>query len=207
MARKTKQEAEETRENILKAALDIFFEKGYARSTFVDVANRIQLTKGAVYWHFKNKPDLFISLGKEMENKIEASLVTAMENAQTLEDLKQVLIEMILFIAKDPQLQKYYTIVYYRTEWTDELMSIKKFFDEQESLMVDWFLQILGHAQSTTEMPKDKNISHLSRALLGLVNGLLADCLVTPPLENKNETTGIVHAGLNTFFTGLRTMD
>ena len=53
---------------------------------------------------------------------------------------------MILFIAKNPQLQKYYTIVYYRTEWTDELMSIKKIFDEQESLMVDWFLQILGHA-------------------------------------------------------------
>lgn len=67
MARKTKVEAEETHQRILRAALDVFAAEGYERATFEDVAHRIRLTKGAVYWHFKNKPELlcepsFVSL-------------------------------------------------------------------------------------------------------------------------------------------------
>ena len=58
MARRTKEEAEQTREAVLKSALDIFYEKGFSRTTFDEVAKRINLTKGAVYWHFRNKADL-----------------------------------------------------------------------------------------------------------------------------------------------------
>lgn len=56
MVRKTKEEAENTRREILKAALEVFYQKGYSRTTFDEIAARINLTKGAVYWHFKNKP-------------------------------------------------------------------------------------------------------------------------------------------------------
>ena len=203
MARKTKQEAEETRANILRAALDIFYEKGYARSTFVDIAKKINLTKGALYWHFKNKPDLFISLGKEMETIIEKDLGTATNTACTLEGLKQILLDMTLFIAENSQLRKYYTIVYYRTEWTDELMPVKDFFDGQEALMATWISHILGHAQSEKKIAKDKNTGHLSRALLALTNGLLADCLMVPRKDNE-DMIGMVQVGLDTFFTGLQ---
>ena len=62
MVRKTKEEAENTRREILKAALEVFYQKGYSRTTFDEIAARINLTKGAVYWHFKNKPDLLVEL-------------------------------------------------------------------------------------------------------------------------------------------------
>ncbi|MDD2456783.1 MAG: TetR family transcriptional regulator, partial [Kiritimatiellae bacterium] len=62
MARKTKAEAEQTRLRILRAALSLFAEKGYERTTFEDVARRIRLSKGAVYWHLKSKPDLLSAL-------------------------------------------------------------------------------------------------------------------------------------------------
>lgn len=65
MVRKTKEEAENTRREILKAALEVFYQKGYSRTTFDEIAARINLTKGAVYWHFKNKPDLLVELIKE----------------------------------------------------------------------------------------------------------------------------------------------
>ena len=62
MARKSKEEALETRNRILTAAVDLIAEKGYARTTFEDIAERLELTKGAVYWHFKTKPDLLSEL-------------------------------------------------------------------------------------------------------------------------------------------------
>ena len=62
MARRTKEEAEETKRAILLAALEIFCEKGYSRTTFDEIAKRINLTKGAIYWHFRNKADILTEI-------------------------------------------------------------------------------------------------------------------------------------------------
>ena len=62
MARRTKEDANRTREGILSSALDLFLEKGYQRTTFEDVAERLNMTKGAVYWHFETKESLLLAL-------------------------------------------------------------------------------------------------------------------------------------------------
>jgi len=206
MPRRNKMEAEETRDNILNAALDVIYEKGYARSTFVDIAERINLTKGAVYWHFKSKPDMFLALGRQMEDKIENTLQSVFDKSNTLNDLKQMLLKMILFIAEEQQLRKYYTIVFYRMEWTKELLSIKLFFDHQDELMLDWIMEILHHAQTKNEISGKKNIHYFSRALIALVNGLLAYCITDIDDSNEN-VSQIVQAGLDTFFIGLQADD
>ena len=48
------------KEKIIKAALKIFMIKGYAASSMSDVVVEAQLSKGAIYYHFKNKKDLFL---------------------------------------------------------------------------------------------------------------------------------------------------
>ncbi|TLF51921.1 TetR family transcriptional regulator [Halomonas urmiana] len=59
MARRTKAEAEATREALLDAAEEVFFDNGVARTSLEQIARHAGLTRGAVYWHFKNKADLF----------------------------------------------------------------------------------------------------------------------------------------------------
>ncbi len=59
--RRTKEEAEQTRKTILEASLRVFSTKGYARSRLEDVAKEAGVTRGAIYWHFDNKADLFSS--------------------------------------------------------------------------------------------------------------------------------------------------
>ncbi|MDN6180074.1 MAG: TetR family transcriptional regulator [Halomonas subglaciescola] len=59
MARKTKAEAAATRETLLDAAEDMFIEHGVARTSLNQIACHAGMTRGAVYWHFKNKADLF----------------------------------------------------------------------------------------------------------------------------------------------------
>ena len=58
MARKTKAEAQATREELLDAAEICFHEDGLARTTLAMIGARAGYTRGAVYWHFKNKGEL-----------------------------------------------------------------------------------------------------------------------------------------------------
>ena len=67
--RRTKEDAEQTRQAILESAMDIFYEKGYSKTTFDEIAKRINLTKGAVYWYFRNKPDIVAALINEFVQK------------------------------------------------------------------------------------------------------------------------------------------
>lgn len=52
----------DTRSRILAAAEQVFADHGYAGTALDDVATAANLTKGALYWHFSSKSDLFLSL-------------------------------------------------------------------------------------------------------------------------------------------------
>jgi TetR/AcrR family acrAB operon transcriptional repressor len=54
--------AEVRREEILAAAQACFREEGYHRTTVDDIAARAGLSKGAIYWHFKGKREVFYAL-------------------------------------------------------------------------------------------------------------------------------------------------
>lgn len=87
MARRTKEEAQQTRETILMAALDMFCDKGYSRTTFDEIAKKINLTKGAVYWHFRNKPDIIKALIIEAFERNQAAINREISEVNTLDDL------------------------------------------------------------------------------------------------------------------------
>ena len=74
MARRRKEDAEKTRRRILASALSLFVRKGYERTTFNDIAARLKMTKGAVYWHFESKERLLVELVEEALAKFRRQL-------------------------------------------------------------------------------------------------------------------------------------
>ena len=57
--RKTKEDAELTKQNLLEAAFQLFLENGYDRTSLEQICQLAQVTRGAAYWHFKNKYEIF----------------------------------------------------------------------------------------------------------------------------------------------------
>lgn len=51
-----------TRESIMAAAAHVIARRGYQRASLDEIAAQAGLTKGAIYWHFRSKSDLFSSL-------------------------------------------------------------------------------------------------------------------------------------------------
>lgn len=67
MPRKTHDDSLETRKNILDSALRLFSRRGFERTSLSDIAKFSNVTRGAIYWHFENKEDLFIALCEDIE--------------------------------------------------------------------------------------------------------------------------------------------
>jgi TetR/AcrR family acrAB operon transcriptional repressor len=66
MARKTKEDAEKTRQQLIDAARACFLQHGVAGTTLDMVARHAGMTRGAVYWHFANKAELFEAVRDEV---------------------------------------------------------------------------------------------------------------------------------------------
>ncbi len=121
MARKTKEEAAETRQNILDAALKVFCEKGYSKTTFVDIAREIGLSKGAVYWHFKTKPDLLAAIVAYGEEKQCGAMRQL--NIESVADLRRSVAEYAEQVACDDETWKFEFFAGFQIEWSTELIA------------------------------------------------------------------------------------
>ena len=66
MVRKTKEDAELTRQRIIDAARVAFLERGVSRTSMEQIAAQAGVTRGAVYWHFSNKTDLFHAMREQV---------------------------------------------------------------------------------------------------------------------------------------------
>lgn len=61
-------EKQDTKQIILDTALDLFSKKGYSAVSIRDISNRVGIKESAIYYHFKNKQDIFDVLCKSFEN-------------------------------------------------------------------------------------------------------------------------------------------
>lgn len=77
MVRRTKADAEATRDQLLDAAQTVFYEKGVAGASLAEVAKEAGLTRGAIYWHFEDKVDLFNALLRRTTLPFEQALQAA----------------------------------------------------------------------------------------------------------------------------------
>ncbi len=202
MPRRTKEDAMKTRMQILMSALEVIYEKGYSRATLVDIADRIHLTKGAVYWHFKNKQELFIALSQQMEDRIVQGIQHFYSKNIDLGELKQMLVKMILMVHEDPELNKYYAIAYFRMEWTDELSVIKKFFEDQEHELYLFVRQIFENAIKEGQVKTDQGIENYVRSLLSLLDGFYNYSL-SHPEKKTDHLSELFRSGFDIFFRGL----
>lgn len=191
----TRRKSKETRkEEILEAAMKCFSKKGYHDTTIDDIIKESGLSKGAIYWYFKGKRDIFIflieqhlqkdnmlwnELSKEYELGPDFLIIAGLSYLKIhFEDkkLSPFFAEFIAESYRDKQIQKKLHNVY--KGWTDKIkqafdMAIKKgkmkSFDT-ESLSISLVALIEGLTEMNTIFKKNLNYEKIwltfARALL-----------------------------------------
>lgn len=129
MARRTKEEAEKTRARILANALSLFAKKGYDHTTFNDIAERLKMTKGAVYWHFESKQALLMAIIDEMLVKF-GNLISALLPAgvSTFEGLSfpvvaDMMVRHAVYTVEDSRMSAFFTLVHEQIRWSSTSMA------------------------------------------------------------------------------------
>ena len=124
MGRSSKAESVKTRARILASALDLFARKGYERTTFVDIAARLKLTKGAVYWHFDSKQALLLALLEEMLAKFRRQLAELMpKELLTFPAVAEMMVANAERIVADPKCAEFFMLMQTQVRWGDESLS------------------------------------------------------------------------------------
>lgn len=123
MARRTKAEAEQTREQILDAAEGVFLERGVARASLEEIAQTAGVTRGAVYWHFRNKADVFDAMYCRVHLPMEDlfNQVLSLEDGGAVAALRDFCVQSLLSLARNPRRRRVYTILFHRCEFIGEL--------------------------------------------------------------------------------------
>ncbi len=174
MARRTKEEAEQTRNKILWSALDIFCEKGYSRTTFDEIAKRINLTKGAVYWHFRNKPDLIAALIREAFNRANSFILQEVPEIKSVDNLKQRFIINATLVRDRPYYRKFLFFIFYQMEWSEAILgTICKSIKDIDEYPLQEIKQALTFSQKNGEISPEINIEATAQILCSLWHGLL----------------------------------
>ncbi len=127
MVRKTKEEAQETRDAILDAAEQVFQERGVSRTSLAEIATAAGVTRGAVYWHFANKADLFDAMVQRTFGPLDAQLqeLRAGDDENPIRLLREQAIQFIDRAVNDPQYFRLLEISWHKCEYVGEMAAIR----------------------------------------------------------------------------------
>ena len=123
MPRRAKEEAEKTRARILASALSLFVKKGYEHTTFTDIAARLGMTKGAVYWHFDSKEKLLATLVGEMLDKFGRQITELKPKDElTFPAVAEMMVRNAGQITADPKGTAFFLLMHEQIRWASASM-------------------------------------------------------------------------------------
>ena len=111
--RRTKADADETRRRIIDAAEELFFQKGVTETTLEQIARYARVTRGAVYWHFADKHELFEAVvsAMEMPQDYLASVECPPGCSDPLAIVHESALHMLKIFVTDERQQRVYAIL------------------------------------------------------------------------------------------------
>jgi TetR/AcrR family acrAB operon transcriptional repressor len=126
VARSTKEEAQATRHRLLDAAERLFHRNGVSQTSLQHIATEAGATRGAIYWHFKDKADLFNAMMERVTLPLEQSLQQVATNGvDPLVGLKESLRNALVQMRDDAQLRRVVEIAVHKVEYVDELHAVR----------------------------------------------------------------------------------
>ena len=182
MARSTKIEAQETRNRILDAAQQVFHAQGVSRTSLEEVAQAAEVTRGAIYWHFKNKGDLFNAMSQRVRLPLEAMVQAsgAAGEADPMGQLRNTLVLVLRETALNPQSRTVFDILFLKCEFVDANDPIRVRRQEECTNALANFERIMANAIARGQLPEDLDVPLACRALHAMMRGLISDWLFMP---------------------------
>jgi len=182
MARRTKEEAQETRSRILDAAEHVFFEKGVSRTSLADIAQAAGVTRGAIYWHFENKGDLFTAMFDRVILPLDEMKAASVDPSEPdpLGRIRDLCVLCLRDTATDVRRRRVFEILFLKCEFVEEMGPVMA---RHQSTMLEGLERIeegLRNAMSKGQLHADLDVPCAARVLHSFLTGALRDMAILP---------------------------
>lgn len=202
MARRTKADAQATRESLLDAAEQLFQARGVSRTSLNDIAVAAHATRGAIYWHFKDKADLVNAMMERVSLPLEQVLAHEqfVQAQDPVAELHAVMLEVLHLIATDAQTRRVLQIAMHKVEYVHELGAVQSRHLRVHAECLQRNRQMLAKALAVRAVVPpvalDTAVLGLQVLLEGLVNQWLLDPAGFDLVQAGSATLDVYLAGL-----------
>lgn len=182
MARKTKEDTEQTYSALLDAAEMVFKEKGVAAATLNDIAKNAGMTRGAIYWHFKDKSELVHAMCERATLPMEAMFneITSVAGNDPLGSIHKLTVHALIQVATSPQQQTVFDILFHKCEKTGEMAPMFEREQESRNECHSKMESLLRQAVKRGQLPTDTHTALAMRALHSFMVGVMHEWLLNP---------------------------
>ena len=189
--RKTKEEAAITREKLLQVALSIFSAKGYSAATLEDIAREAEVTRGAIYWHFGGKAELYNSLLREFSACGNTIVQEAVAEGGTLKEiLRKIFVRLLSSVEDDKELRAVMEIALFKTELTPELKSGRRKQIEVSRQLLEGITEAMHQGIAIGDLNSELEPAEMARAFMAFQNGAIYLWLSDPDSFSLKASAG-----------------
>ena len=181
--RRTKEDAELTRQTLLKAATKVFSRQGYAATRLEDIAEEAGVTRGALYHHFNGKAELFTEIISEASQVSDRAIQQAIqEGGPFLEVVKRILMYTTKLLAEDSQYRAAMALLLFNSWDSAELSSMRENHLQEGLTTLDQVIGYFQMALSHGEIRADLDPEVAAKGFMAYQNGLAMLWLASPGL-------------------------
>lgn len=206
MARKTKEDAEKTRALILDSAEILFQENGVARTSLQNIAAHAGITRGAIYWHFKDKADVFNALMERSIWPMEHACTGCIDSAMVAADpnpvatLRHYQMEEIKGLATNKEMQRFIEIALYRVELTEDMQSVREKIIESLKNLYERNRLVFADPRVASRLKPGTTPDVAARVMQGALVGLIHIWSISP---GHFDLVGTACQSMDSIFAGL----
>ncbi len=201
--RRTKADAQLTREALLDAAETVFAQRGVSRTSLQDIARAAGVTRGAVYWHFADKAELFNAMMARTTQPLEDALksVDAQGGVQPLDELMQSSLDALHRIAHDPRTRRVFDVATHKVEYVDDLLGARTRHLTVHRSCRSHIEATFARAQVLGHVAADADPAALAVGYQALVTGLIQNWMLDDTLFDLD---GMAPRALSAYLRGVR---
>ncbi|MDP3252566.1 MAG: TetR family transcriptional regulator [Hydrogenophaga sp.] len=201
MVRRTKTEALETRNSLLDAAEHLFQARGVSRTSLNDIATEAGTTRGAIYWHFKDKADLFNAMMERVTMPLECSLANTVQAiADPLLALRDAMLSALRQTATDEQTRRVFEVATHKVEYVTEMQAVRDRHLRVRNECMTMTKEALGQAVKREHLVLPMPLSTAALGLHVMMDGLIQNWLLEPQafdlVQSGRDTVDAYLAGL-----------
>ncbi len=191
MVRKTKEEAAATRHSLLRAALQVFSQRGYSAATLQNIADRAGVTRGAIYWHFAGKAELYAALVEQVSSRgAEIAQAAIAEGGSYGDVLRRALVRLLTAVEEDKDLRAAMELSMFKTEMTPDLKRVMRRQEDAGRALIEGLAAALEQGIRSGQLRSDVSALDMARAFMALQSGAVYLWLTDPRAFSLRESAG-----------------